>query len=246
MMRTMTIALLGLCLFAAPATAQAWPQRMWVTVSGGLQNAAAGGFSDSFTLQQYTETGQVAVHAPVKNGGLFAGSFGVRVWQRLGVGFMVTRSTSTGTATIDASIPHPLYDNQPRSISGSSPTHHNETGAHVQLAMLLPLSPRIRVILSGGPSMLKVEQTVVSNVQYSQSYPYDTASFTSATASLANDTVIGFNVGGDVAWMFSKSLGAGMMAQYAGGTAKLNAGGGRTVSVKAGGACVGAGIRASF
>ena len=73
-MKTFTIALLALCVFAAPARAQNWNERAWVTVSGGLQKAAESGVSDTFDMPQYTETGQVRVNAPIKNGGLFAGS----------------------------------------------------------------------------------------------------------------------------------------------------------------------------
>jgi len=243
-MRILTAAtVLALGMAAAPASAQ---DRAWVAVSGGIQAPASSSFSDTFDIQAYTETGHVTSKYPIKRGGLVAGSFGVRVWKQFGVGIAVTRSTSRETADVSAGIPHPFFDNQPRNISGTESVHHNETGAHLQLAWLLPLSPKIRVILSGGPSVLSVEQTLLTDIHYSETYPYDTATYTGAVTTKASRTATGFNAGADVAWMFSKNLGVGAMAQFARATAKLDAGSGRRISVDAGGAYIGAGIRASF
>jgi hypothetical protein len=215
-------------------------------VSGGIQVPAAGSVLDTFDKEAYTETGHVTVRYPGRNGGLIAGSFGMRVWKRFGLGVAVTRSTTRETAEVAGSIPHPFFDNRPRDISGTASVRHNETGAHVQLAWLVPLTSRIRLTLSAGPSVLSVEQTILTDVGYSEVYPYDTATFTRGVATPASRSAAGINAGADAAWMLSKNLGVGAMAQYAHATARLDAGGGRRVSVGAGGVYIGAGIRASF
>lgn len=236
-------AVFGIAPSAAAQPAQ-WPEKFWVSVGGGVQ-PVSNSFSDDFTKPLYTEDEQVSVSYPVKSGVLVAGSGGYRIWKQLALGIGVTYYTAGGDADVDAELPHPFFDDQFRHVSGTTDASRSETGLHIMAAWMLPLSNRFRIILSAGPSVLNVSQTVVTDVQFSETFPYDTAEFTGATKTDASNTAIGFNAGADLFWMFSSRIGAGGLVQYTHARAKLQAAD-RTVSVDAGGAQLAAGLRILF
>ena len=238
------VALLGI---AAPVSAQpaAWPERIWVSVSGGVQPATSG-FGDAFDLPLYTEQEHVTVDYPGGTGALIAASGGLRIWRRLAIGAGVTRYSGSDSSTVHASLPHPVFDNTFREIEGTAPTERTETGTHVLIGWMWPLSSKLRVLLTAGPSFISVRQDMVTNVRFSETFPFDTAEFTGVDTRTASNSAIGFNAGADVMWMFSRRIGAGALVQVTRASADLDAGGGRTVRVDAGGAQVGAGLRFVF
>jgi hypothetical protein len=229
-----------------PAAAQAggWPERVWFSVSGGVQ-PAVNSFEDRFDVPLYTETERVTVAYPVTGGALIAASAGYRVWKQLTVGIGVTRYDRRADASVTASVPHPFFDNQFRQIEGTVPATRNEVGAHLLIGWMLPLTGSMRLLLTAGPSLLSVGQTLVTGIEVTEVFPYDTASFKSATTTDRSVTAAGFNAGADLFWMFSRNVGAGGLVQITRATAKPRAGD-RTIAVDAGGAQVGAGLRFVF
>jgi len=232
---------------AAEARAQSrdWRERIWFGVSGGFQ-PAANDFDDAFDLPLYAETERVTVEYPVEGGALFAASGGYRVWKRFTVGLGVTRYSRRSDATVRAQLPHPFFDNQFREVEGTTSALRGETAAHLLLGWMMPITDRLRVIVTAGPSYVSVEQTLVTGVQFSETYPYDTAAFTDATTRRSTRSATGFNAGADVMWMFSPRLGAGGLVQVTRAHARVEAGEGRTIAVDAGGAQVALGIRVMF
>lgn len=232
---------------ASPALAQTrdWPERFWFGVSGGIQ-PTVNSFDDAFERQLYQETERVTVDYPVKSGALIAASGGMRVWKRLAIGFAATRYNRRGSATVKASLPHPFFDNQFREIEGTTTTTRRETGGHLLVGWMMPLGDTLRLIVTAGPSVLSVGQTLVTDVQFAETFPYDTAEFTAATTSNPTRTATGFNAGADVFWMFSRRLGAGGLVQVTRARARVDAGSGRTISIDAGGAQAALGIRVLF
>ncbi|HEX9368175.1 MAG TPA: hypothetical protein VF921_16210 [Vicinamibacterales bacterium] len=232
---------------ARPAVAQtrAWPERIWFSVSGGVQPTASS-FSDGFDVPLYQETEKVSIDYPGKGGALVAASGGYRVWRQLAIGVGLTRSSRRAQAAVDARLPHPFFDNQIRDVRGTTPATRGEVGAHLLVGWMLPLTDRFRVLITAGPSVLSVSQTLVTGVEFAEVYPYDTAAFTRATTKNATVTAAGFNAGADLFWMFSRRVGAGGLVQITRARAKEPAGTGRTVSVDAGGAQVGVGLRLVF
>ena len=252
MTRIVTAALL--LLSAAPAPAQTRAQtrvpprpaeRLFISVSGGIQTSPAS-FDDAFDLTLYTEPEHITVDYPSKPGGLVAASVSYRLWKQFIVGVGATRSSSSGDAEVTAKLPHPFFDNTFRSIEGTAKTSRDEIGTHLMLGFVWPVNKRFRVLVNAGPSWLKVDQEIITDVTYSETYPYDTAEFTGVRKSGGSRTGTGFNVGADVSWMLSTSVGVGGLVQYTRARIKANAGADRTVSFDAGGAQVGAGIRIAF
>jgi hypothetical protein len=221
------------------------PARLFIGVSGGIQTPPAA-FDDAFDFPLYTETGHATVDYPSKVGGLIAASVSYRLWRQFVVGVGATRSSSSGDAKVTAELPHPLIDNTFRSIEGTADTTRDETGTHLMLGLVWPKSGRFRALLTAGPSWLRVKQPIVTDVTFSETYPYDTAEFTGVKKAGGTETATGFNAGADVSWMFSRSVGVGGMVQYTHARVKANAGADRTVSFDAGGAQIGGGIRFAF
>ncbi|HEX5476042.1 MAG TPA: outer membrane beta-barrel protein [Vicinamibacterales bacterium] len=234
---------------AAPAAAQTSSARVWIGVNGGIQ-PTVNRFTSEFDIQAFTESGPVSVKYPGRSSaGLFDASLGLRLWKQLGVGVAVTATSISQSASIDAKIPHPFFLDQFREVTGSISAPRSETAAHIQVLYTLPMpdTSKLRVILSAGPSVIAIDQSLVTDVQYAQTYPYDTATFSGATTQHATKTAVGFNVGGDAAWMFTHAIGVGGMVRFARANATLNAGTAvKNVTVHAGGVQVGAGLRLVF
>ena len=233
---------------AAPAAAQTSPGRLWVGVSGGVQGTS-NGFADAFDVtSQFADPEPATGTAdyPVKTGALVDGRVHVRLWKGLAAGVAFTHYAHRGDASITARVPHPFQFNQFRTVEGSTSTRRGENGTHVQVAYMVPIGERLRLTGFAGPSWLSVEQTFVTDVQYSQTFPFDTAAFSSATTRRSSARAAGFNAGADVAWMFTRRVGVGGLVQYSAAQIKEDVAANRTITVDAGGIQTAVGVRLIF
>ena len=98
----------------------------------------------------------------------------------------------------------------------------------------------------GGPTFFTVKQGVVTDITFTESYPYDVATYRAATTAAGSASKMGFNAGGDLAFFFTRQLGLGATVQFAGTTVKMPAAGGGEQDIKAGGLNVGGGLRLRF
>jgi hypothetical protein len=228
-----------------PATAPASSAgRLHVSVDVGSQ-AKSSSFNDAFDVPLYLETEHVTVDYP-DAGGLFV-SFAARyrLWKQMTAGVGVSTFSHSGDATVNARLPHPFFDNQFRTIDGTSSVKRQEIAVYPTVGWLIPFSSSVQLALNAGPSVMSVKQQFVTNVNFSETYPYDTALFTSADVKESSRTAVGVYVGADVSWMFSKHVGAGGVVQFTRATVKEKVGD-RTVSIDAGGAQAGGGLRLVF
>jgi hypothetical protein len=246
---TIVSAMAAAWLFALPATAQtgsAGTSRLTIGASGGIQQAAED-ISDHFSFPKNVETETVDVKYPMKTLGLIDLAAGYRVWKNVGVGVAVSVTSGKGDAEVTASVPHPFFFNQPRTVTGTeSGITHSETGVHLQLQYLVPATGRLHFVLEGGPSWVNVDHEVVTDVTVTESYPFDTAAFGGAVTKSTTGSAIGFNAGVDVTWMFVESVGVGGLVRYTRADVDLKAAEGRTLTIKAGGLQAGVGIRVTF
>ena len=230
---------------ALRASAQSPTPRVVLGVSGGIQ-APAPAFSDRFEFESNVETATVAVEYPGGSAGVGDASVGVRVWKGLGAGVAVSSASRTGSADLDARLPHPLLFQRPRSLTASqSGIRSSELGVHTQLLYTLPVTARIALVLSGGPSVVRLTQDLVTGLTYDDTYPFDEVTFRNAPAQRAVASATGFNAGVDLRWMFTRSFGLGALVRYSRATVDLNADA-RTVRVRVGGAQAGVGVRVAF
>ena len=115
---------------------------------------------------------------------------------------------------------------------------------HLQAVYWFQPAPRIDILIGGGPSLMRVEQDFVSDVSYTQTFPYDSVTFQSATLTREQKSVVGFNVGGEVGVRLVGAIGVGGLVRYSRGTASFPDSG--ASSVKLGGFELGGGLHLTF
>ena len=136
----------------------------------------------------------------------FDGGVTLRVWRGLGVVVAGSHFRDSGTAQVSASVPNPLVFNQPRQIAGPAPLTHAEDVVHVDAAYWIQVAPKLSVIVSAGPSFFRVSQDFVTDVTYSETFPYTTATYQSADTTREHGSATGFNAGGEVGYRLFHSL----------------------------------------
>jgi hypothetical protein len=231
-------------LAAIPAAAQPLP-RFTISVNGGYQPSSTS-FDDRFTFDLNHETASVDTDYSVEDGPLFDAGVGFRIWKGLGAGIAISRFTVDSTGQAEATLPHPLFFQRNRQISGETTgITREETGIHIQAQYHLPPFGRVYVTLAGGPSVLDIQQSIVTDVNYTEEFPYDTATYVGVDSQRVSGTATGFNAGTDVRWMFTRHIGVGGLVRYTRASVDLTRSG-RTVKVDAGGTQVGGGIRLTF
>ena len=192
--------------------------------------------SQSFSL--YDETATVTSNQPIKHGPMFDISAGYRVRRPLAIAAGVSSFRSTGNSRVTASIPDPRFFDRPRTVTANtSGLDRSEIGVHVQAAWLVPVTDKIEVAVSAGPSFIRVRQQLTTTV----TVPTGTQNITVAQEA-QSATALGVNVGFDGTFMFTPRVGAGVFLRYAGGSVDLPA----ASDVKVGGFQTGLGVRVHF
>lgn len=235
---------------AVPAAAQDVPAspkpegRFAVSISGSFAPLSSD-FAGDRTFTEFAEQG--SLRSAYSNGtgpGLEVG-LQYRFGSRLGVGLFGSAGSRKTTAGFDASLPHPLYFNRARQVSGSvDDLDSSEVAGHLDL-MWIGGSDRFDVTLFAGPSVYRVSQELVESVRYDHTYPYDTATVVGANRRSFSRSLVGFNLGGSLGYRVTPKVSLGALARYGRasgevGDADVNA------EVDAGGLTVGVGARVRF
>jgi len=242
----LAIVLAAAPLAAAPASAQTL-SRGWISVNGGYQ-ASTNDFSDGSDFDANAETGRFDSDYTVEAGPTFDVAGGATIAGAFGVGVGVTRYSRSTPAAFTASIPHPFFFSTPRSVAGDvGGATREELAVHIQARGVFPVGDRLQVMVFGGPSFFQVKQGMVTDFDFAESYPYDTATFSSGTITEAKESKMGVNVGGDVGVFFTRQVGVGFLVQYSAATVALpSATTDATAEVKVGGLQAGFGLRLRF
>ena len=227
------------------AAAVPLPPRFAIAVSGGYQPSTTT-FDDSFSFRLHQETGTTRTSYTVGGGPMFDAGVGVRLWNRLGAGVAVSRLQVDGSTSVSTAVPHPFFLDRHRTVEGEAGgMRRTETALHLEAQYSIPLRGRLQVTVMGGPSLVQADQTLVSDVNFTDEYPYDTATFTGVDSATTSGSAAGFHAGVDVRYLFNRTVGAGALVRFSRAALQLEAGD-RTVSFDAGGAQVGVGIRVLF
>ena len=222
------------------------PSHGFLVVNGGYQ-LTANDFTDGAVRRANAEDGRIDTKYVVKGGPSFDLAAGGILWRGLGVAVGASRFSVSTPASLAGTIPHPFFFNQLRSVSGEAAgLKREELAINVQVRAVLPVGTKLQVMVFGGPSFFQVKQGVVSDFTYTDSYPFDAATFKAATTTTSSVSKMGFNGGGDVAFFFARQLGVGATVQFAGTTVALPAAGGASRDVKVGGLKAGGGLRVRF
>ena len=241
---TLMVAIAALLGSGTPAEAQ--DGRVFIEVNGGAQ-ATSTEFADNVVFTEFVEQGDFDAAYAVDKAAFFDVGGGFVLSRNAALAVVYTRFTKDSDATVDARIPHPFFFNRDRAIAGSATDlNRAEHGLHVQLRWLAPVPAPFEVAVFGGPTFFNVRQDLVTTVGFSQTYPFDVASFTTASTERQSDWAAGYNVGADVAYFLSPHVGIGGLARFTSGTLSLTSEDGGRISTDAGGFHLGGGLRLRF
>jgi opacity protein-like surface antigen len=272
MSRTATLAVMILLGAAASAGAQAKPpqpppkpaqptakpttkpkpsqpvNRVYISINGAFQTAA-GDFGETVTFVENAENGTFTTDYTVESGPALNISAGAAIWRNIGVGVGVTRFSKSTPIAFSASVPHPLFFNRNRNITGDvGGLKREELAVHIQAQATFTPSPKIQGVVFGGPSFFSVKQDIVNDFEITEAYPYDTATFSQGLTTTVDESKVGFHVGADVGYFFSRQVGVGGTIQWSGTTIEVPGSGASSPSfdLKAGGFQAGGGVRFRF
>ncbi|MGC4082875.1 MAG: M4 family metallopeptidase [Vicinamibacterales bacterium] len=219
------------------------PERLRLVMNGGLQLGRET-FAQNFPLTRNVENAPVTTDMTMGVGRYVDGGARVRVTQTLSVGATVFVAASKAHGTIAAQIPHPFYFNQPRAIAGDlSDLSRLERGVHVELAYPVSTGRGREITVFGGPSFINLRQALVTDVSYTETYPFDSATYASATTTTVSRTSPGVNVGADVTWRLNRSVRVGALIRYSYARIDMEAASGNAVPLRAGGLQIAGGLR---
>ena len=244
-------------LIAVPAAAQehhAWPERTFVTIDVPFQ-PLNNDFSESVSITDaFVKSEKDGFNAAYRStkGALFDVGAGVRLAGSFGVGVTAAWFRRSGDATFDLSVPNPLAANKPRALGGTvADLNRREIGVHVQALYAVPLGPKTRLMLSGGPSVFNARQDVVRSVEFDEAAGFSSIKLNQVITTAVTRTVVGFNVGADITWALGSHFGVGSVTRYSRGTFTMDPGATtasvtRAIDARAGGLQIGAGVRLLF
>lgn len=170
-----------------------------------------------------------------KSGFGVSASAGAAVWRRLGVRAGFSSYSAPVDGAFQASVPHPFYFNRPRALSGETAgLKRQESAIDLHVAALVDAGQRVTVMVSAGPTLLRMQQGIATDFVYRDAYPYDTATLASVSTSAVTSSKN--TIGGTVTLgvFLTKSVGVAAGVHFASADAPIGAD--TNTSVKIGGA----------
>jgi opacity protein-like surface antigen len=246
----LSVLAIAMTAFASHASAQAlpWEGRGFANVNFGIQLIAEDVATTNTTFTLYDETGKLSTAQAIDSQAPFFDiGGGFRIAGNFGFGFAYSRLSATGAADVTAQVPSPIYYDRPRTSSATvNDLEHVEDGYHFQALWMLPLTDRVDILLSGGPSWFSLTQGIVTSPQIAEVGPPYTSVNVTVSQSTTSGSQIGFNVGADLTYRFANNVGIGAMVRYTSATVGLTPQGGEPSDVKVGGFQFGGGLRLRF
>jgi hypothetical protein len=261
-----TIGLAAGLMLAGASLAQAqmlqWQDKGFLNIGYGVQSRAATDVSENTTFSQYDEQGKIAVTQTIKNSkGFFDISGGARIWQNLGLGIGYSAIHTTGTGSVTATVPHPLLYDSPRTATASATgLEHKDSAVHLFVLWMLPLTDKLDIAISGGPTWFTLTQNTVGTPSYTEvGPPYTSVTLSSVSKVTLKSHKNGANIGADVTYKLTglfgasqtakkldKMLGVGAYIRWSGTSASVTTAGGSAITLDIGGLQMGFGARIRF
>ena len=235
---------LGVVSFGGQAGAQS--VRGLLSINVGEQSGSTN-FVDSVVFDLYQEQGTYSAAYSTEGGSIIDVGGGMRFGEKFAIGLAVSMLDDESSAVVGARLPHPLFFNRDRLVSGTmSGLSREEMAVHIQAMFLIPLNQKIDLALFAGPTWFDVSQVLVTELRFTEVFPFDTATLTGFNTGEQSGTAVGFNIGLDFAYYFSDKVGVGILARLSEGEVDLDSPDGGQVSVDAGGFQIAAGLRFRF
>jgi len=205
-------------------------------------------FAQSRTFRQYAEDGRIDTQYSADGGLGFELGFHYRFKRRLGAMLSVATARRDGALSYSTTVPHPLYLDRARQVSGTQEgLSYSETAVHLDFVYSVQ-SGSLEVLFFAGPSLVDVKTDVISKLDYRDVYPYDEVSVTAVKMTEVGDSGVGFNLGAGLDYRFGKSkrFGFGAQLRYTTASATLAPPEGPAIDVDTGGFQAAVGVRLFF
>jgi len=206
---------------APPRTSKVWKGRGFAVVSAGGQ-VAAPGYTSTATFKVHAEDATLNADSSIGFGPAFGARGGVRVWKNMALGGGVEVVPTSQTLSVTGRLPHPFQFNQYREVEGTaSGLDRAETMVAFELSWLMALSRRVDMFVFGGPAYVHVRQDMATRIQFTESYPYDTATFTGVETESLSGGGLGVTAGLDLSYLVTRRFGVGGEFRYSWASATL-------------------------
>src|SRR5512140_3075210 len=193
-------------LHAAEPSGQPLPAPRVRVVLNGIGCFTNPSFGDTRQYAEFAETTSVSTSYATKTA--FGPDVAVQLSLVGGLGVLAGYSfaSRSESGSFDASRPHPLYLNRPRTLSGELTGYDYREGAlHLDLAYGGG-SGRLDWSLFAGASLFRVEADLLSQLAFTDPYPYDELTLAAAPATRVKATPTGFNVGGRLDYRLGRTF----------------------------------------
>jgi hypothetical protein len=217
-MRNVVLAAAIALAVAAPAQAQmVWQDRGYVNVNGLVQTVSRD-VSATGSFDLYDEVATFQAPREIGGGAVLDLSGGYKVWRNLAIGLGYSRFSNTDNVTVTAQIPDPiLFDSPNQQTLSAGDLEHSESAVHVSAVWFWPVTDKIDVAVSAGPSFFTVKQTSVTSITVQP----NTSVATGVNISNVKESGTGGHVGLDVTYLLTPRIGAGVLLRYAGTSVDL-------------------------
>jgi opacity protein-like surface antigen len=232
---------------ASPKAWQPFDGKLLISANVGIQ-VGDNDLSRTSNFDLYDEQATVTVNQTINNGFFFeiGGAYQYRPTYGFGITWGIL--SNSGEGNISGQLPHPQFFEQPRSFSAdASDLKHTEHSVHFQAIYFMPFTEKVDFQFSGGPSIFRTTQGLIRNVAFSENPPnFNTVTIDSVDVVELSDSGWGFNLGADMTYAVTPSIGVGALLRYTRGNIEFNLSDSQTADVTAGGFQLGAGVRFKF
>lgn len=160
----------------------------------------------------YYENAAYAINYRLKKGSSFDLALGYKFSKTLGMEMGVDISSRSIGADYNASIPHPILINSPRTAQGSAGYKLTENAAFVNLLLRFPFG-KFSFEVFGGPAYFLANCEVIKEIQINDPYPHNAITL-GAVSKKIKKNVFGFNAGASLNFHLSKNFGLFVSSKY--------------------------------
>jgi hypothetical protein len=224
-----------------------WRDKAFLDVNVGMR-LTSNPFEERISTIIYSEPASIsAAHDVSARWSLVDLAGGVRVWKSVGMGATYSKFSVAEEVIVGARVPNPVLFNQTRSATKVTPLERNEKSFHFHALYVRPVTPRIDVMLSAGPSVIQVAQDLVSGIELSEGdAPFTTVAIGNVKTVTVTERVIGLNFGIGGTYFMTPLVGIGGTLRYVTGSLSAQQIDGQSVDVPLGGFQLAFGARVRF
>lgn len=164
----------------------------------------------------------------------------------LGVGASVELFQEENRVRYNDTLPHPFFFERPRRLTGDlSGLSYRELALHLDLVYTLAFES-VTLDAYGGPTFFRTYSDLLSDVEFIETFPYNSVGFASAEIEELKGDTLGYNVGAGVSYWVSRRFGLGFNVRFHRGRVKLAPTDAGAIEFNAGGLRAGGGLRFLF